>query len=110
MSLRLDRKVEGLEASVSADVPQVEHRDVVVLDIADDVGFRELLGLFAEGLDKGIGVEGKVVIRQHGSLLVEHDWLHTIVTHAVRARRSLADTDSKSAARGQLTTETHPTD
>ena len=43
MCLGLNRKVKGLEPTISADVAKVEHRDPIVFDVSDDVGLRELL-------------------------------------------------------------------
>ena len=44
MSFGLDRKVKRFESTVPTDVSKIQHGDVIVFDIADDVGFRELFG------------------------------------------------------------------
>ena len=87
VGLGLDREVQGLQASVPSDVAEVEHLDAVVLDIADDVGFREFLGRLSKGLNERVGAKRHCVGRQHESLLFEHDWLHTIVTHSSTTRQ-----------------------
>ena len=69
----MDREVQGLQASVPSDVAEVEHLDAVVLDIADDVGFRKLLRGLSEGLHERVGVQRHCVSRQHETLLFEYD-------------------------------------
>ena len=78
--LGLDREVQCLQATVASDVAQVEHPDAVVLDIADDVGFRKFLRRLSEGSNEGVGTEGNGVGRQHEALLFEYDWVHVSVT------------------------------
>ena len=78
--LGLDRKVERLQATVPSDIAQVEHPDAVVLDIADDVGFRKFLRRLSEGSNEGIWTEGNGVGRQHEALLFEYDWGHIGMT------------------------------
>ena len=73
VSLGLDREVQGLQASVPSDVAEVEHLDAIVLDIADDVGFRKLLRGLSEGLHERVGVQRHCVSRQHETLLFEYD-------------------------------------
>ena len=78
--LGLDREVECLQATIPSDVAQVEHPDAVVLDIADDVGFRKFLRRLSKGSNEGIWTEGNGVGRQHEALLFEHDWVHMSTT------------------------------
>ena len=80
VSLGLDREVQRLQATISSDIAQVEHPDAVVLDIADDVGFRKFLRRLSEGSHEGVGTEGNGVGRQHEALLFEYDWVHVSVT------------------------------
>ena len=56
-----DREVQGFEPTVSPDVAKVQHRDVVVFDVSDDVGLRQLLRWLSEGLHKRVWAEGNGV-------------------------------------------------
>ena len=87
MSFGLDREVERFESTVPTDVSKIQHEDAIVFDIADDVGFREFLGRLSKGLNERVGAKRHRVGRQHESLLFEHDWLHTIVTHSDATRQ-----------------------
>ena len=80
MRLGLNREVQRLQATVPSDIAQVEHPDAVVLDIADDVGFRKFLRRLSEGTNEGIWTEGNGVGRQHEALLFEYDWIHISTT------------------------------
>ena len=77
----LNRKIEGFEAPIPADVAKVHHRDPIVFDIADDVSLRELLGRLSERLNEGVRVEGDGVGRKHLTLLIENDLFHMIMSH-----------------------------
>lgn len=81
--LGLDREVESLEPSVSPDVAQVQHRDSIVLNVTDDVGFGELLRRLAERLHEGVGTQRNGVGRKQRELLFEHDLCHLIVSHDI---------------------------
>ena len=74
--LGLDREVQRFQTTVPTDIAQVEHPNAVVLDVADDVGFRKLLCGLPKRSNEGVWVEGNGVGRQHEALLFEHDWIH----------------------------------
>ena len=97
MSFGLDREVKRFESTVPTDVSKIQHGDVIVFDIADDVGFRELFGRLSKGLYERVGAERHRIGRQHESLLFEYDWLHAIVTH-LRATRQPGDNSINTAA------------
>ena len=73
VSLGLDREVQGLQTPIPSDIAEVEHLDVIVFDVADDVGFREFLRGLSEGLHQRVGVQRHCVSRQHKTLLFEYD-------------------------------------
>ena len=86
--LRLDGEIECFEPPVAANVPQVQHRDLVVLHVPHDVGLRELLRGFAEGLHEGVRTEGNSVRRQHGDSSSSVIRITAIVAHFRRRRKA----------------------
>ena len=65
----LNRKVEGFEPAVAADVTEVEHRYVALADESKDVGPRELLRGLSEVLDERVWIQSQRIGLEHVFLL-----------------------------------------
>ena len=65
----LNRKVEGFEPAVAADVAEVEHRYVALADESKDVGPREPVRGLPDFLDERVWVQSQRVGLEHVFLL-----------------------------------------
>lgn len=53
-----DDEVEGLQPSVGAGIPEIDHPDVVGSDKPDQVVFAKIMAGLVQKMDQRVGVEG----------------------------------------------------